>query len=621
MQLAKLKKLVFPMMILGVIVASFGGFIPTQTISPNGFSQQPTIADVSGSYRRIGKMIYDQSLSGLNGLSIEGINSIDGETNVTDLLMAGTSGSGTWRGLLGYEAEYSNSLPILISENDDSVMDMVRYEDPDDHNVDIIFIERGSQNGRMVRQRGVDPTASGSVDAYPEVAVTFTGAPLVSMCLGYFADGDAEIDTAAISTTGKMVGMTTLSGGSGGQVFLDLGWTYNSDYRFTKNTIAAIDDLDGYNTDTQDLIMGHSYVIYAISGNYSQSNAIIWETDIGSSVGSVLPIPDISSDGFDDVVVVSRSGIHLLEGKNGSIIWSNTTLGSYFRDVQLFNDINSDGVREIITGDSDGNVYIIDVNPNSVEFGTVLSTTNIGYRYIGAILEIGDLNDNGKNEYAIGGDGVVGVLLDNGTKYWTGGAGWQADIFSGSFQVWDIALLDDRDNDGYKDFVAIGGIDGDGGISMYSAQGQLEFRPDLSAYSVSIDTNCSTVDHEFTYQISAVQVNNLTVEISLFLDGIEHEMVPQGTEIIWDEGVVFQYSTTLDGGTHEYYFVVTDTSGNELRTPLTGVYNGPTVGDECDNTEPTPGPLDGISAFPAAQLSVAFISIGIIVMVIKKKFR
>ena len=74
------------MMILGVIVASLGGFVPTQMTTPNGFGQ-PSNADVSGSYRRIGYKIYAQNLGQVNGLSIEGINLIDGETNVTDLLI------------------------------------------------------------------------------------------------------------------------------------------------------------------------------------------------------------------------------------------------------------------------------------------------------------------------------------------------------------------------------------------------------------------------------------------------------------------------------------------------------------------------------------------------------
>jgi len=600
------------MMILGVIVASFGGFVPTQTTSPNGFGQ-PSIADVSGSYRRIGYKIYAQNLGQVNGLSIEGINLIDGETNVTDLLMAGTTGTASWRGLQGYENEYSTSLPLLISDNDDSVMDMMRFVDPTDNNTDVIYIERGSENGRFVRQNGVGITYSDGIEANPFKVVNVFGDPLLSMCFGNFDGGEQFV---AISTLGRVVGITpTLSGPFN---FIDLDLYDTIDTRYIKNRIAAIDDLDG--SGAQDLIIGHGSIVYAIEGGYSTT--AIWNTSVSSSIGSVLPIPDISADGFDDVVVVSRSGIHLLEGKNGTLIWSNTTLGGYFRDVQLFNDINADGFREIITGDSDGNVYIVDVNPDSAEFGTVLSTTNIGYRYIGAILEIEDLNGNGKNEYAVGGNGVVGVLLDNGTKYWTGGVSGAGDwLASQTIQVWDITLLDDRNGDGYRDIAVIGGYEGqEGAMFIYSAQGQLTFAPDLSAYSVSIDTNCSTVDHEFTYQISAVQVNNITVEISVFIDGVEHEMVPQA-EPIWDEGVVFQYSSTLTEGTHEYYFIVTDTGGNELRTPLTGVYNGPTVGDDCDTTEPTTGLLDGISALPAAQLSVAFISISIIVMVIKKKFR
>ncbi|MHA1585535.1 MAG: hypothetical protein ACTSWL_09785, partial [Promethearchaeota archaeon] len=526
---------------------------------PNIHILVPNDADMSGSYHRIGKMIYAQNLGAVNGLTIEGINSVEGETNTTDILIAGTSGLSSWRGLQGYYANTSTSLPMIRSANDNSVMDMEKYEDPNDHNMDVIFIERGSSDGRIVRQRGVDPISYDGV-SNPEWAITTIGSPLESMCLGDF-DVDDDLELATVSTNGKVIGLlSTLQNPSGTSTFVDLEVTYSSDYRFVKNLIEPINDLDGIGPGTQDLIVGHGNSVFAISTNFS-TNPIIWENEIGQ-IASVLPIPDVSNDGLDDVVVLTRGGLNLLEGKNGSVIWSNNTMGGYFRDVQLFSDVNGDGVREIITGNSNGNIFIVDVNPLSENFGMITNTAQIGHFYIGSILEIEDLNGNGKNEYAVGGYGVVGVLYDNGTKYWSGGAiGAGYWLAPKALPIWDIALLDDQDGDTYGDIAVVGGYDAqEGAIFVFSAQGQLEFQPDLSVYNLGIDTNSSTSNHEFIYRATAIQKKNLAVSAFVTIDGVEYSMLQNSSNSNWEEGVEFTYSTTLAKGDHTYKFRFMDTA-------------------------------------------------------------
>jgi len=617
MRIKKGLLLIFSLSILATIV---GGNLPLyeNSMSPIVYQNQlssPNGADMSGTYRRIGLKLYAQNLGPVNGLSIEGINAIDGETNTTDVLMAGTSGYSSWRGLQGYYANTSTSLPHIRSGNDNSVTDMIKVEDADG-NMDLIYIERGSTDGRMVKQRGVDPTHVDGVST-PDWELTIIDNPLESMCMGDFFS-DAELDIAAISTTGKIIGIDNLVNPMGSySTFLNWEEPINSDYRFVKNTIEAIDDLDGFGPGTQDLITGHGNYVYAISTNGSGSPQI-WNTSVGARVGSVLPIPDISSDGLDDVVAVTANGIYLLEGKNGTIIWSNTTAGSYFRDVQLFNDVNDDGVREIITGNSDGEVFVVDVNPLSDDFGILVNTAQVGYNYIGSILEIEDLTGNGKNEYAVGGDGVVSVLFDNGTKYWSGsaiGAGyWLAPAYN---QIWDIALLDDQNGDNYKDIAVVGGYQAqEGAIFIFASQGQLEFVPDLTAYYLGIDINCSDSDHEFVYQATAKQVNNLTVSAFVTVDGTEYPMIPNASDTNWDDGVKFTYTTTLVEGNHTYGFRFTDTSGNIL---IKSPFNGPTVGDDCE----TPGDNGGldISSLPGLQIGISLVVIGVISINLTKKFK
>jgi len=609
--------LIFSLSILATIV---GGNLPlyensmSPIISQNQLSS-PNGADMSGTYRKIGLMLYAQNLGPVPGLSIEGINQFDGETNTTDVLMAGTIGTASWRGLQGYYANTSTSHAHILSGNDNMVTDMIKVEDADG-NMDLIYIERGTTDGRMVKQRGVDPTHVDGVST-PDWELTFYDNPMESMCMGDFFS-DVDLDIAAISTTGKIIGVDNILNPMGSYSTM-LNWDepINSEYRYVKNTIEAIDDLDGIGPGTQDLITGHGSSVYAISANFS--NPIIWEMDVGSRVGSVLPIPDISADGLDDVVTVTSNGIYLLEGKNGTIIWSNATAGANFRDVQLFNDVNDDGVREIITGDSKGNIYIIDVNQTSAEFGKLVNTARVGYRYIGSILEIEDLNENGKNEYAIGGAGVVSVLFDNGTKYWSGGAhGGGYWLAADSIQIWDIALLDDQDGDNYKDIAVVGGNeDPEGAIFIFSAQGQWGFQADLIAYGLGTDVACSDAGHDFIYQATTKQENNLTVSAYVTIDGTEYSMESNISDTNWNEGVKFTYTTKLEDGEHTYGFRFTDTYGNELIIPST---DGPIVSDDCDSLDGDGTGLN-ISSLPGLQIGISLVVIGAISINIIKKFK
>ena len=93
--------LIFSLSILATIV---GGNLPLyeNSMSPIIYQNQlsdPNGADMSGSNRRIGLKLYAQNLGPVNGLSIDGINAIDGETNTTDvvgIMMSGFSRLYLW---------------------------------------------------------------------------------------------------------------------------------------------------------------------------------------------------------------------------------------------------------------------------------------------------------------------------------------------------------------------------------------------------------------------------------------------------------------------------------------------------------------------------------------------
>jgi hypothetical protein len=380
----------------------------------------------------------------------------------------------------------------------------------------------------------------------------------------------------------------------------NLGGTYSTDIRQVKHTIAAINDLDHTGVGTQDLIVGHMHNVTAISSN--TSFPIIWTTAVSGIVGSVLPITDVTGDGKQDIVVGTASGLYLLSGSNGTILTSLTNAGTYFRDMVQFSDFNGDGVKEILTGNWQGNIYIWDVNPASATFGQVLANLT-STDQVWSFLNVGDLNGDGIDEFAVGADGFVGVVLgNNATWYWAGspsGVGyWYA---AQSIPIYDMALVSDKDGDGFKDIAVVGGYQDDA-MFILSSKGQLGFWYDLSGYG-TVDSNCSTASHTFTYVLYVNQAKNLSVTTKVIIDGTDHQMNLNSTIINWVNGVEFIYSTTLGTGTHTFSFSFTDTTNDTALLPTTGHYSGPTVGSSCNSSTTStggliPGTIDSFVGFP-----------------------
>ncbi len=570
-------------------------------------------ASVSGSYTRKANQLYVQVLGQPDGLAVIGINSIDGQTNATDLIIAGTVGIGSWRGLQGYYSNNSIGLSHMMNDNTDPVTDIVKFKDQYDDNTDIIYGERGSDSGRIVRQRGVNPSYSDGVEIYPEWQLSTD--PIMSLAVGNF-DDDPAPEVVAIADTGKVYGINHLSTAA--------AWTKNLDIvssvenRHVKNLITAIDNLDEHGPGWQDVIVGHVNNVTAISTNASKS--IIWDVDIGSRVSSVLSIPDINSDSLSDVVVATRyGGIYLLNGSNGGILSSNTSAGS-LRDVRIFNDYNDDGTPDIITGNYNGDILVWDVNPDSESFGNfILNVSFYGYK-VNSILNVGDLDDDGESEYAIGGTRSVAVLRGNATSettfYWGKSlhTPWPGEV---DIDVADMTMMEDLDGDGFDDIAIVGGGWGSGALFIYSSQGILEFNPDLSSYSRKIDSNCSSSAHDFVFSVMVKQKKGLEVSAEVIIDDVAYPMASLTSD--WAEGVNFTYTTQLSDGDHTYRFKVNDTAGDTLFYPSAGPLNGPQVGGDCSENgdgdgDPT---IDGM----AWELVLINTSIAVIAFILLNKKR
>lgn len=475
----------FRILVIGFIFLSLiTNFIP---ISNSGNYDHPNSQTTS--YKRIGQILYAQNLGGVQGLAVAGINAIEGDTNTTDMIMVGTTGSGSWRGLQGYYANESTSLAKIMNDNDDAVPGMVKYVDPQDQNSKIIYITQGTDAGTIVRQEAANPTYTTAPTVQDNGKSTFSGSPLISICAGNF-DDDADFEVAALSTGGKMVGLMNLQTPNQGTTFYQFtDGSTDVDYRKFHTRVVPIPNIDASGIGYDDIIAGFYTFVAAISTNHSV-NALIWQTDLQSRIGGVATIDDMNDDGILEVLATSRSGIYLLDGASGTLLWNMTGRGSTYRDLIVYNDINGDSYPEVMTGNWDGEVLIFDVNLTSPTFGTLIANNSLSGGQVTRFLKLEDLTGDGIPEYAVGGTGNTGVLYGNNASWY-----WKKSVIGSGYwlnpsyiKVYDMALLNDHNSDGKKDFAVTGAYElQDSGVFIFNSQGILT--PDSTDDTTSDDSS------------------------------------------------------------------------------------------------------------------------------------
>ncbi|MHA1339500.1 MAG: hypothetical protein ACTSRZ_17015 [Promethearchaeota archaeon] len=539
------------------------------------------------------KMIYAQHLGEGSGICVLGVSSLEGQPNRTDVVLAGCKGWGSYRSLVGYHSNTSTGYPCMRSQNSDIVSDTVKFVDGS-NNVVVMYAEQELIYGenRIVRQRCVNPPLNGDKELIPDWFLTTT-AGVESIVLGNL-DGDSSPEVAALCKDGKVYGINNL--GIAAAWIVDLNYNYDSYYKQVKNTINVIDNLDQDGLTWQDVIVGHHHNVTAISTN--NSHDIIWNTDVGSIVASVTAVPDQNGDGKQEVVASAFSGLFLLNGADGTILTQLTNVGTYFREVLPFND------TAVISGNHEGYIYIWDINPFSPTFGTILHNITLNGDRILSLLNIGDLDEDGIDEFAVGGYGCVGVLYGNNITW-----RWRANADGASYwhpadsiYVYDICLMEDLDGDGANDIAVTGNYDEQtGAIFMYSSKGAYNFIPDLSGTG-SVDSLCNIVSHNFVFTATAYQAKGLPVAVKVIIDDNEYDMQQEAGTPNWQAGVSFTYQTTLTEGKHTFKFNFTDTNNDSI------IYDPDktiTVGDQCIENG------DDIDGFPLVII-ISSLSIGLI---------
>jgi len=186
--------------------------------------------------------------------------------------------------------------------------------------------------------------------------------------------------------------------------------------------------------------------VYCLNGKTGVS---IWERYIGGPVFSVIEIEDFTGDGKPDVLAGASNAqetigrVYAIDGSTGSVKWSYITAGSSVWGLIQLDDINNDGKKEVMAGDFDGNLYLL----NGAN-GAKLDELSLGAVLILRLVDIGDVNKNGYRDALVAHSGTNGLIVDGFTCSFI----WYQPLADKS---WCVANMGDVTFDGYND-VAIG---------------------------------------------------------------------------------------------------------------------------------------------------------------------
>ena len=159
---------------------------------------------------------------------------------------------------------------------------------------------------------------------------------------------------------------------------------------------------------------------------------------------------DINNDGIRDVVAglgddaVTRQVV-ALNGATGAVLWSRPTGGSVWNLI-FVSDLDGDGIREVVPSLWANTLMCINGRTGAVQW-------SVGVPYQQRVATLDDVNGDGKQDIVVGFNTTAGVRAYSGAD---GGLLWTAPTTD---WVWAVDRIDDCTEDGVNDAVA-GDFDG-----------------------------------------------------------------------------------------------------------------------------------------------------------------
>ncbi len=255
-------------------------------------------------------------------------------------------------------------------------------------------------------------------------------------------------DDVIVGTTGGDRSITAFSGKTGDMIWKhdtheygNGGWVYNVEASHDYNNDGIVDVLASTGDDSENAGPLRVYCLNALNG------ISIWETYLGGPVFSVLGVEDFTGDDIPDVIAGASSAdetegrVYGIDGSNGNIEWTKITGGSSVWALLQLDDITGDGIKDVIAGDFGGNYYYINpVNNAQIFQGAISGSLILRFE------KLDDVNSDGYLDVLVAHSKPNGIVLNG----FDGSNIWFKPLADKS---WNVAPIDDLDNDGINDVI------------------------------------------------------------------------------------------------------------------------------------------------------------------------
>ena len=187
-------------------------------------------------------------------------------------------------------------------------------------------------------------------------------------------------------------------------------------------------------------------------GSASPTGALLWSYDPGIGVGVFAcgVLSDVNADGVDDALAVlwtsDGSAVRCLDGTDGTLLWSSTSLASYGMAVDELPDVTGDGLSEVVVSSWDNAVTVLEGSHGALLWKHTVGTLNGGDVWTSRA--IGDLNGDGLSDVIAGSFDyhVYALAGDTGELLWS---------FDTGNRVFSVSPVGDLNGDGRPE-VAVG---------------------------------------------------------------------------------------------------------------------------------------------------------------------
>jgi len=262
--------------------------------------------------------------------------------------------------------------------------------------------------------RALNGNASGASQILWEHEI-YSGAVYQQDALDIISDinSDGYEDVIAGTAWGDR-SIVALSGKTGQQL-----WKHSTDNYGGGGWVYQVDATTDYNGDEIPDVL-------AASGNNQDNNgprrvycldgldgSVIWEAFLGGAGFAVKAIADINGDDIPDALAgCSDAGetqgfAKAINGSNGSILWTYSTSGTSVWALAQLDDINEDGVKDVVAGSFNGQLSLLDATN-----GDLLAQGFAGNNIILRLIPVGDMNDDSFTDFAMAYSGNSLIVYD-----------------------------------------------------------------------------------------------------------------------------------------------------------------------------------------------------------------